>query len=225
MKTTIYIDGFNLYYGVLRGTQYKWLDVVSLFSSLSKEQNPDSEVTQVKFFTAPIKARLSTRQQQAVTSQRIYIKALENKYPDVFECIEGFHQISKGTFPKYQDPIDKTDKVSVWRLEEKQTDVNIAINLYRDAILENAEQVILVSGDSDLTPVLELIQKDRPNIKIGVIFPIPYNEKMERRSINRSLENASNWTRKYIKENEFEHHQLPPKVPTNKKPLIKPDYW
>ena len=110
-------------------------------------------------------------------------------------------------------------------LEEKQTDVNIAINLYRDAILENAEQVILVSGDSDLTPVLELIQKDRPNIKIGVIFPIPYNEKMERRSINRSLENASNWTRKYIKENEFEHHQLPPKVPTNKKPLIKPDYW
>jgi len=26
MKTTIYIDGYNLYYGLVKNTQYKWLD-------------------------------------------------------------------------------------------------------------------------------------------------------------------------------------------------------
>jgi hypothetical protein len=31
MSTAIaYIDGFNLYYGALKGTPYKWLDIVAL---------------------------------------------------------------------------------------------------------------------------------------------------------------------------------------------------
>ena len=29
-RTIVYIDGFNFYYGAIRGTQYKWLDPVSL---------------------------------------------------------------------------------------------------------------------------------------------------------------------------------------------------
>jgi len=35
LRTAIYIDGYNLYYGRLRDTQYKWLDVVALFSQIS----------------------------------------------------------------------------------------------------------------------------------------------------------------------------------------------
>lgn len=225
MKTTIYIDGFNLYYGVVRGTPCKWLDVVSLFSALCNEQNSNVEVVKVKFFTAPIKAKLSTRKQQAEHSQRIYIKALQNKYPELFYCEEGFYQLSKGLFPKYQVPIDKRDKISVWRLEEKQTDVNIALNLYRDAVQGNTEQVILISGDSDLTPALELIKVDCPTVKIGVIFPKPYNIRKEGRITNKGLEAVADWTRGYIKNNELEEHQLPNKIPTNKKPLCKPNYW
>jgi len=30
-RTVIYIDGFNLYYGALRGTPYKWLDIEKSF--------------------------------------------------------------------------------------------------------------------------------------------------------------------------------------------------
>jgi hypothetical protein len=56
MKTIIYIDGYNLYYGTLRGTAYKWLDVVQLFEGICHAQNPASQLVQVKFFTAPIKA-------------------------------------------------------------------------------------------------------------------------------------------------------------------------
>lgn len=41
MLTTIYIDGFNLYYGALKGTPYKWLDIVKLFSTITNELNPE----------------------------------------------------------------------------------------------------------------------------------------------------------------------------------------
>ena len=47
MRTCIYVDGYNLYYGRLYGTEYKWLDVVALFSEmvrtvLADEISPDS---------------------------------------------------------------------------------------------------------------------------------------------------------------------------------------
>lgn len=30
MATIVYIDGFNLYYGALRGSHYRWLDLEAL---------------------------------------------------------------------------------------------------------------------------------------------------------------------------------------------------
>ena len=52
--------------------------------------------------------------------------------------------------PRYQNPLVKTDRVNVWRLKEKKTDVNIALNLYRDAY-KGVEQLVLVSNDSDIS--------------------------------------------------------------------------
>ena len=34
MRTSVYVDGFNLYYRALRGTPYKWLDLKQLVSNL-----------------------------------------------------------------------------------------------------------------------------------------------------------------------------------------------
>jgi hypothetical protein len=33
VRTVVYVDGYNLYYGLLRGTKLKWLDLVALFES------------------------------------------------------------------------------------------------------------------------------------------------------------------------------------------------
>ena len=30
MRTIVYIDGFNLYYGALKGTPYRWLDILAM---------------------------------------------------------------------------------------------------------------------------------------------------------------------------------------------------
>ena len=57
-RTAVYIDGYNLYYGRLRGTAHKWLDVVALFDALLRQRDQNESVAKVKFFTAPALARL-----------------------------------------------------------------------------------------------------------------------------------------------------------------------
>ncbi len=53
MKISIYIDGFNLYYGQLKNTQYKWLNLHQMCSLLF----PHDEIISIKYFTAAIKIR------------------------------------------------------------------------------------------------------------------------------------------------------------------------
>ncbi len=55
----------------------KWLDVVRLFETICHAQNPATQIQEVKFFTAPIKVRISTRKDQALRSQRLYLNALQ----------------------------------------------------------------------------------------------------------------------------------------------------
>lgn len=52
MRTIVYVDGFNLYYGLLRGTRHKWLDLRALFGKLL----PKNDIVLVKYFTARIVA-------------------------------------------------------------------------------------------------------------------------------------------------------------------------
>ncbi len=70
MKTTVYIDGFNLYYGALKGTAYKWLDPLAL----CKIMIPDNEVTSIKYFTARVSPRPNDPDQP--TRQNTYLRAL-----------------------------------------------------------------------------------------------------------------------------------------------------
>lgn len=54
-RTNVYIDGFNLYFLSLKGTNYRWLDVKKLCSFYF----PNNNIQNIKYFTADIKARLS----------------------------------------------------------------------------------------------------------------------------------------------------------------------
>ena len=225
MKTTLYIDGFNLYYGSLRGTAYKWLDIVKLFSLLANEQNHTTQIVKVKFFTAPIKAKIATKGQLAFKSQNDYHRALTVLYPQLIEIIEGYFSLEKGLLPAYENPIDKSNKVSVWKLEEKQTDVNIALHLYDDVIHKKCEQVILVSNDSDLLPALQFSRKVSPEIIIGTIIPRILIEHGNKRPGNSKLSAFSDWTRGHINESEFKSSQLPNVVQTKRRAIFKPKYW
>ena len=50
-RTIVYIDGYNLYYGLLKGPKWKWLDLMAFVKALLR---PDHEIVAVKHFTARV---------------------------------------------------------------------------------------------------------------------------------------------------------------------------
>src|SRR3712207_129837 len=70
MATNVYVDGFNLYYGCLRGSPYKWLDLGALVGRLL----PGDEIRRIRYFTARIAVRDDP---QSPVRQQMYLRALE----------------------------------------------------------------------------------------------------------------------------------------------------
>jgi uncharacterized LabA/DUF88 family protein len=56
--------------------------------------------------------------------------------------------------------------------EEKQTDVNIALELFRLAYLDKYDRAVIISGDTDLIPAIKAVRATFPQKQIGVILPI-----------------------------------------------------
>lgn len=228
MKTIIYVDGYNLFYGCLKHSRDKWLDIYKLFfEQILIPQNPQTKLISVKYFTADIRAKVSPRGQIAWTAQQSYLRALQTLYPQKISIIKGYYSLEKAKLLVYQQPPDQERRLDVWKLEEKQTDVNIALEAYRDASKGDAEQLVFVTSDSDIAPVLEAIQEDFSDIlKIGVIFPIRKSSgEGARRPVNKQLSSLADWTRRHITGEELTASQLPNQVPTRKRPISKPDYW
>ena len=229
MRTACFVDGYNLFYGLLAGTDYKWLDLPSLLAHVLRLENAQSTLTSVSFFTSGVKPLLATRGIRSKEAQDAYLRALIAKGVNVFY---GRHQLESGKAPRFGDkqtPASRFDQVDIWKLEEKETDVHIAISLYRLAakqvglpIDEQIQQVVLVSADTDLTPALRALREDYPDLRVGVI--LPYREGIKRATPG-SLKNYSHWMRHVVTTDELAAHQFPDRVPTLKKPALKPDYW
>jgi hypothetical protein len=71
MRTRVYIDGFNLYYGALKGTPRKWLDPVRLSELLLPA---GCVLDKLLYFTARVSG---IRDPGAPARQRIYLNALD----------------------------------------------------------------------------------------------------------------------------------------------------
>ena len=228
-KTAVYVDGYNLYYGRLRNTTYKWLDLVRLFDELLTVQDGVARIEAVKLFSAHALARFASHGNASVQAQQAYHRALQTLYPERFSIVLGTHSMdnSGALVPVFRDgmPYDRNDRVRVWKIEEKKTDVNLA--MYRDAAKGLYDQVVLCSNDSDAEPVLQALREDFPALVIGVVTPVspPDSVKGSPRGVSSSLSRHAHWTRRYLLDGELTAAQLPPRVPTNKKPIVKPLQW
>ena len=70
MRTRVYVDGFNLYYGALKRTTFKWLDLVKLADLLL----PDGHrVDRLRYFTARVSGVSNAG---APARQHAYLRAL-----------------------------------------------------------------------------------------------------------------------------------------------------
>ena len=56
--------------------------------------------------------------------------------------------------------------------EEKQTDVNIAIYLIKEAYEDSYDTAVLVTNDTDLIPAIRMLKNTFPRKRVGVLFPI-----------------------------------------------------
>lgn len=126
-----------------------------------------------------------------------------------------------------EQPFDRANRVRVWRLEEKKTDVNIALGMYRDACKGICDRIILVSNDTDLEPALAAIRDDFPMTMIGVVAPVRHTlaGTSMHRAASGSLSTLADWTIQYLTDDQLLQAQLPPVVPTKKKPILKPAHW
>lgn len=229
MRTACFVDGYNLFYGLLAGTPYKWLDLPSLLSHIVRVEHPDSTINGISFFTSGVKPSLASRGIASKEAQDKYLRALIARDVQVFY---GRHQLESGKAPRFiskQTPASRNDQVEVWKLEEKETDVHIAISMYRlvsrEAQLppeQRTQQIVLVSGDTDMTPALKALREDFPNLRIGVILP---HRAGIQRTVPGSLKRYADWMRHVVTEIELADHQFPPRIPTHKKPALKPAYW
>ncbi|GJI95380.1 hypothetical protein RugamoR57_20980 [Duganella caerulea] len=95
LRVAVYIDGYNLYYGRLRGTSFKWLDVVKLFDALLMQRDQHEQLEMVKYFTAPALANFATHGTASVVAQSAYHRALKAIYRGRFEVIYGNHSYDK----------------------------------------------------------------------------------------------------------------------------------
>ncbi|UGQ45527.1 NYN domain-containing protein [Massilia endophytica] len=230
-RTVVYVDGYNLYYGRLRGTNFKWLDLVHLFDILLARRDQNEALDKLRLFTAPALAKFATHGAASVEAQSAYHRALKAKYGDRFEVTYGNHSYDKsGTLlPRFARgrPFDRTDRVRVWKLEEKKTDVNLALCMYRDACRGSYDRIILVSNDSDAEPALEAIRQDFPHLLIGIVVPLPPHATgaQVHRRVSGSLGKYADWTVASLHDEQLFEAQLPEMVPTKKKPIHKPSHW
>ena len=108
-----------------------------LFDGLLAIQDPVADVLAVKVFTAPALGRFATHGQASVEALNSYHRALRERHPDRLSLTFGNHSMdANGSLvPAFLpgQPFDRARPTRVWRIEEKKTDVNIALAMYRDA--------------------------------------------------------------------------------------------
>lgn len=172
VATNVYIDGMNLYYGALKGTPYKWLDLEALCRNVLAGE----DIKRIRYFTARVSGVVDP---DAPNRQQIYLRALAT-LPTV--------SIHYGTFltnnvwmPLTVPPVKGPRKVQVIKTEEKGSDVNLASHLLLDGFKEDCDTVVIVSNDSDLTePVC--IARFELGLQVGVINPHPARKRSRRLS-------------------------------------------
>ena len=156
-RVSFFIDGFNLYHSLKdNAPDCRWLNLRKLC-----EHYIDSS--------------------KEVIGSIYYFSAIANWHPDVTKAQKHSLYIERlrkenvipilGKF-KEKDIHCKECGRSFKSHEEKRTDVNIALKIVSEAVLNSYDTGILVSGDTDMIPAIETVRNLALNKRIGVLFPL-----------------------------------------------------
>ena len=162
MATNVYVDAFNLYYGCLKNTPYRWLNL----AELCRLMLPKDTINQIKYFTAKVSARPNDPSQPV--RQQTYLRALQT-IPNL-SIIYGQFKTGPVWMPLANPQSGKSPYVEVLRTTEKGSDVNLASNLLIDGIRNDYDVAIVISNDSDLLEPIKFVISDMGK-KVGLLNP------------------------------------------------------
>jgi uncharacterized LabA/DUF88 family protein len=154
-RVIAYVDGFNLYFG-LRSKgwkRYYWLNIQALAKHLLKQSQT---LSLTKYFTARIAWPPGKEERQST-----YIEAL--KTLSEFEIFYGKYQLN----PRQCSQCGFEDEVP----NEKMTDVNIAVEILKDAYQNKFDVALITSADSDLVPPVKAVRELFPEKRVVVASP------------------------------------------------------
>jgi len=156
VRVAAFVDGLNLYHAVdaLGEHHLKWANVRVLCEKFALP--PLYQLSDVYYFSS-----FATWKPGEHKRHTAYIDAL--RATGVTPVLGRFKH--KGRFCRRCG--------CPWtEYEEKETDVNIALQMVRGAFLDSYDRALLISGDSDLVPAIELVVSEFPTKDVRVIAPV-----------------------------------------------------
>lgn len=210
MRTNVYIDGFNLYYGALKESRFKWLNLSRLAAVLF----PNDQIDRVCYCTASLQTQNGDGGPRL--RQATYLSALRTLRG--LDVVTGtFRQRTKrGRLVEPITGIPPVVSISTW--EEKKTDVNLATEMIFDAFAGACTQIAVVTNDSDLSGCLRRIRDD---LRINVVIVNPSRKVRTPRDL---YESANRVIR--LREYHLERSQLPDEViDAHGQTIRKPERW
>ena len=156
-RVTVFIDGFNLYYGLraMGWRRYYWLNIRLLSEKILL---PQQALSKVHYFTARVVH--DPKDPDKRKRQKTYLDAIRT-LPDV--------NVHYGAYKRKN--VKCLACGNMWRThEEKMTDVNIAVEIFGDAVDNNYDTAIVVSADGDLVGPITAVRGRYPNKRIVVAF-------------------------------------------------------
>ena len=164
MRTHIYVDGYNLYYGCLKHTPYKWLDIHAMCRALLR---PENDIRAIRYFTAKVSG--SPHDPDQPTRQQTYFRALRT-LPQVSIHLGHFlsHEVTMPDANEWRQ--GRFVRRRVIKTEEKGSDVNLATYLLIDAFDDAFDVAVIISNDSDLKEPISVV-RNRFGKTIGILNP------------------------------------------------------
>lgn len=198
MRISFYIDGFNVYHVI--DDYYpkcKWLNLYKMVKSVV----PASvNIVEVSYFSA-----LAQWKPDRVKRHKAYIEALKANGVSVilgrFKDKERRCRLCKKVYPAH---------------EEKQTDINIAVKMFEDAMDDLFDRAVLVSGDTDFISLISTLKKRFPHKQVGVMLPIGSHAS----SLKMVADFSIKMKRKHLEQNQFSET-----VNTSFGSVSKPEKW
>ena len=170
IRSYVYVDGFNLYYGAVKGTAYKWLDIQKMVQLIL----PKNQILKIKYFTALVNARPQDPDQPI--RQQMYLRALKT-IPNL-EIILGHFLTHPVKLPLVNPLPGQSHYAEVIKTEEKGSDVNIATHLLHDGYQCAFGVAIVISNDSDLVEAIKIVRNEL-NKGVIVLNPRPNSPSQE----------------------------------------------